>query len=93
MPPKLDGPLVFVDVDTQRDFLEPSGALFIEGSPAILANLARLTHFARDRGIPVIATACAHTSDSAEFATFAPHCLIGTTGHERVKDKNIEAAF
>ena len=45
----LDGPLRFVDVDTQRDFLEPDGALFIAGSGAIRPNLARLTRF-RARG-------------------------------------------
>ena len=82
---KLDGSLVFVDVDTQRDFLEPSGALFIEGSQAILANLLRLTAFARERLIPVIATACAHTSDSSEFRDFPPHCVLGTIGQERVE--------
>ena len=54
----LDGPLVFVDVDTQRDFLEPDGALAIPGAEAILPNLARLTAFARRQGIPVLATAC-----------------------------------
>ena len=80
----LDGPLVFVDVDTQRDFLEPSGALFVPGSEAILPNLARLTGFARTRGIPVLATACAHAPDDPEFRQFAPHCLIGTEGQERV---------
>ena len=37
----IDGPLVFVDVDTQRDFLDPAGALFIPGSEVILAKLAR----------------------------------------------------
>ena len=42
----LDGPLVFVDIDTQRDFLEPSGGLFIPGSEPILAQLGRLTDFA-----------------------------------------------
>ena len=80
----LDGPLVFVDVDTQRDFLEPGGALFIAGSPGILANLARLTAFAREHTIPVIATACAHTADSEEMSSFGPHCMIGTRGQERV---------
>ena len=38
----LEGPLVFVDIDTQRDFLEPTGALYVPGSAEILAQLGRL---------------------------------------------------
>ncbi len=82
----LDGPLVFVDVDTQRDFLDPDGALFVAGSGAIRANLARLTRFARDRGIPILATACAHEPGDPEFAVFPPHCLVGTPGRDRVDE-------
>lgn len=80
----LDGPLVFVDVDTQRDFLEPEGALYVPGSAAILDNLARLTRFARDRGIPVLATACSHAPGDPEMTRFRPHCLAGTPGQHRV---------
>ena len=80
----LDGPLIFVDVDTQRDFLDPDGALAVPGAGPILPALARLTAFARDRGIPILATACAHAPDDAEFATFPPHCLLGTPGADRV---------
>jgi nicotinamidase/pyrazinamidase len=82
----LDGPLVFVDVDTQRDFLEPDGALFIAGSEAIRPNLARLTRFALERGIPILATACAHSEGDPEFAVFPPHCLLGTPGQGRVAE-------
>ena len=81
----LEGPLVFVDVDTQRDFLEPTGALYVPGSWAILANLARLTAFAKRHGVPVLATACAHEEDDAELALFPPHCLAGTAGQRRVE--------
>jgi nicotinamidase/pyrazinamidase len=82
----LEGPLVFVDVDTQRDFLEPDGALFISGSGRIKTNLARLTRFAREAGIPVLATACAHAEGDPEFAVFPPHCLVGTPGQERIDE-------
>ncbi len=82
----LDGPLVFVDVDTQRDFLDPGGALFIGGSAAIRPNLGRLTRFARDRGIPILATACAHAEGDPEFSAFPPHCLLGTPGQGRVEE-------
>ncbi len=80
----LDGPLIFVDIDTQRDFLEPSGALYVAGSEAIVANLRRLSEFAREHGIPVLATACAHTPDDPELRVFPPHCLIGTPGQGRI---------
>ncbi len=81
----LEGPQVFVDIDTQRDFLEPAGALFVPGSTAIVPRLARLTRFARDQAIPVLATADAHTPDDPELKTFPPHCMIGTAGQERVE--------
>ena len=77
-------PFVFVDIDTQRDFLDPDGTLFIPGSGAILANLAKLTSAARDRGIPVLATACAHTLDEPDPEPFPPHCLVGTEGQGRI---------
>jgi nicotinamidase/pyrazinamidase len=80
----LDGPLVFVDIDTQRDFLEPTGALFVPGSEAIIPNLELLTGFARTHDIPVLATACAHSADDPEFRQFPPHCMVGTPGQERI---------
>ena len=80
----LDGPLVFVDIDTQRDFLEPSGALFVPGSETILGPLGCLTACARARGIPILASACSHTPDDAELRLFPPHCLAETPGESRV---------
>src|SRR3954464_9484646 len=71
---------IFVDVDTQNDFLDPRGALFIKDSAAILDNLAALTRFAVDRGIPVLASACAHGEDDAEFKQFPRHCVTDTWG-------------
>jgi nicotinamidase/pyrazinamidase len=80
----LDGPQVFVDIDTQRDFLEPGGALFVPGAPEIILNLARLSSFANEHQIPVLATACAHTAGDPELETFPLHCMIGTRGQERI---------
>lgn len=82
--PSLDGPLVFIDVDTQRDFLEPTGALYVPGSVEIVPNLERLTRFARANRIPILATACAHHPDDPDPEPFPPHCLIGTHGARRI---------
>ncbi|MFO0908633.1 MAG: isochorismatase family cysteine hydrolase [Isosphaeraceae bacterium] len=80
----LPGPLVFVDIDTQRDFLEPTGALYVSGSEAILDNLRRLTEFARSHGVPILASACAHTEeDVEEIARFGRHCMVGSPGQAR----------
>lgn len=81
----LEGPQVLVDIDTQRDFLEPTGALFVPGSTAIVPNLVLLTRFARDHRFPILATACAHTPEDPELKTFPPHCMMGTAGQERVE--------
>lgn len=80
----LNGPLVFVDVDTQKDFF-PSGALCVPGSEFILGQLRRLTEHARAHAIPVLATACAHQPDDAELREFPPHCMVGTEGQRRVE--------
>ena len=81
----LEGPLVFVDIDTQRDFLEESGALYVPDSRSILANLERLSRFAAGRGIPILATACCHSADDPELSQFPPHCMAGTDGQRRVE--------
>jgi nicotinamidase/pyrazinamidase len=80
----LEGPLVFVDIDTQRDFLEPTGALYVSGSREILPNLRRLTAFARTHHVPTLATACAHSADDPELTQFPRHCMTGTEGQRRV---------
>jgi nicotinamidase/pyrazinamidase len=85
----LEGPLVFLDIDTQRDFLEPTGALYVPGSEEILPNLDRLTRFASSHRIPIIATACAHRPDDPELRRFPPHCMTGTPGQLRVTATSI----
>ena len=80
--------MVFFDIDTQRDFLEPSGSLYVPGSTEIVPNLARLTEFARTHDIPILATACAHLPDDPELTQLPPHCMAGTPGQERVPATN-----
>ena len=81
----LEGPLVFVDIDTQRDFLDPAGTLYVPGSTEILPNLARLSRFATKHHIPILATACAHHDDDPELTRFPFHCMVGTIGQERAE--------
>jgi nicotinamidase/pyrazinamidase len=74
---------VFFDVDTQLDFLYPSGALYVPGAEAIVDRVAALNHCAATHGIPVISTMDAHTPDDSEFRDWPPHCITGTPGQRK----------
>ena len=89
--------LFFWDVDSQQDFLRPSGALHVPGSEAIIPLLGRLTRFAREKQIRIIASADDHSpgdrelSDHPDFTeTFPPHCLRGSPGQARVTEAPLE---
>jgi nicotinamidase/pyrazinamidase len=75
---------VFVDVDTQVDFMLPHGHLYVPGAETIIPNLERLIAFAREHGVPVISSMDAHSAQDPEFAQFPPHCVKGTPGQEKI---------
>ncbi len=74
---------VFFDVDTQADFLDSSGALYVPGAETIVDRVAALNRFAAAHGIPVISTMDAHTPDDPEFSDWPPHCIAGTSGQRK----------
>jgi nicotinamidase/pyrazinamidase len=74
---------VFVDVDTQFDFLFPAGALYVPEADRILPLLERLARQAAAHGIPVLSTTDAHAEDDVEFASWPPHCVAGTLGQRK----------
>ncbi|MEQ1887004.1 MAG: isochorismatase family cysteine hydrolase [Bryobacteraceae bacterium] len=74
---------VFVDVDTQIDFLFPAGALYVRGSEALVPKFAALNRYAASKGIPVISTMDAHSENDPEFKNWPPHCVVGTTGQQK----------
>ena len=71
---------IFLDIDTQFDFMAPAGALYVPGAEALLPTLERLTHFAVSSGIPILASADTHAPDDPEFQQFPPHCVRDTRG-------------
>src|SRR5208337_828578 len=80
------GRLVFLDVDTQVDFMLPSGRLYVPHAEEIIPNLAELMLWARDHGIPIISSADTHAVDDPEFAQWPPHCVAGTPGQRRIPE-------
>ncbi|HEV2379214.1 MAG TPA: nicotinate phosphoribosyltransferase [Terriglobia bacterium] len=78
--------IVFLDVDTQVDFMDPNGALYVPGAEQILPNLRKLVEHAREHRIPWIASADAHSADDPSFARWPPHCVVGTPGQRRIPE-------
>jgi nicotinamidase/pyrazinamidase len=83
---------IYVDVDTQYDFCDPAGALFVPGAPAAAAVCGQLVRHAATRGEMILGSVDSHTHEAWEFATnanrgpggekpnFPPHCVKGTRG-------------
>jgi len=84
-------PLVFFDVDTQVDFMCPSGRLYVAGAEQIVPNLQRLMKWARENAVPVISSADAHSPDDPEFKIWPPHCVLGTPGQQRIPETQFPA--
>jgi nicotinamidase/pyrazinamidase len=70
---------VFFDIDTQIDFMYPSGALYVPGAERIVPVVAEL-----NRKAPiVISTMCSHAEDDPEFEIYGHHCVAGTIGQAK----------
>ncbi len=77
---------IFWDVDTQVDFIEPAGKLYVPGAEKLRPNLKRLTEYAAANGILVVGDVCVHQPDDPEFQEYPPHCLAGTPGAEKIPE-------
>ena len=76
--------VVFMDIDTQVDFIMPNGALYVAGAEKLLPIFEEISTLALHKGIPVWASADAHHVNDPEFNQFPPHCLKGTPGQKKV---------
>src|SRR5436190_17595098 len=76
--------MIFVDGDTQHDFMDANGALAVPDAETIKPNIECLLRTASEKGITTISSRCAHEPGDPEFAVFPPHCLEGTPGAERI---------
>jgi len=74
----------FFDVDTQRDFMSPAGALYVPGARMVSGNIRRLVAHAAGKGIRLFSTVDAHAVEDPEFEDFPPHCVVGSWGQEKI---------
>jgi nicotinamidase/pyrazinamidase len=85
--------VVFWEVDTQADFMLPSGKLYVPGAEKLLPNIERLTQAARDGRVFLVSHGCVHPEGDPEFQTFPPHCLAGTPGSKMVPEALTDRVF
>lgn len=87
--------LAFFDVDTQEDFINPQGALYVKGSDRLEENFRRLIAFAKQNGIQLFGSVDTHYGDEAHkqkewselkrwAGPFPDHCIKGTPGHQKI---------
>lgn len=81
---------VFMDVDSQLDFLYPAGALYVPHAERIVPAIAHLNRYAAERGIAVVSTTDAHFEDDAEFLIWPRHCVAGTLGQRKAESTLLE---
>jgi nicotinamidase/pyrazinamidase len=79
------------DVDTQVDFMESRGKLYVPGAEEVAPAMERLVDAARAAGVVHVASADDHELTDPEISekpdfrnTYPPHCLRGTRGAEKI---------
>ncbi|MEM7153266.1 MAG: cysteine hydrolase family protein [Myxococcota bacterium] len=79
---------ILVDVDTQFDFVDSKGALYVEAVASVHEAIESELAAAEAAGDPIIGSVDSHAYDAWEFnangGPFPPHCIKGTPGWLRV---------
>jgi nicotinamidase-related amidase len=85
---------IFFDVDTQNDFMNGNGALYVPDAESIKPTLEQLTKYACEKGIPVFGSVDRHfgtieykdrESELAKYGgPFPEHCMDGTEGQKKI---------
>lgn len=84
---------IFWNVDTQEDFIDQAGKLYVQGAEEIRPVLKQITDFAKSEGIRVVNTCDYHHINSEELSSlpdyvtsFPQHCLAGTSGADFISE-------
>lgn len=89
----MNEPLVFFDVDTQIDFMEAEGSLYVKGAEDIKPHLRQLINYARKHHMPILSSADAHPPDDPSFRQWPPHCVVDTRGQKRIEETTVPNAY
>jgi len=94
---------IFYDVDTQKDFMNEKGALYVPDAESIKPNLKLLTDFARENFIPVVGSVDRHfgTEEYKERegelkvwgGQFPNHCMNETFGQMKICETRVRKGW
>ena len=80
----------FYDVDTQRDFMLPDGALYGASASGIIATLKAVNDFAREKHVRIVASVDRHFAGDRELRSaggpYPDHCMSGTAGQLKIDE-------
>ena len=91
---------IFFNVDTQKDFMNKDGALYVSNAESIKGNLSKLTQYAIKNNIQIVASVDKHfgTKEFAEVEAeltkyggpFPNHCMHGTEGYNQITETSVD---
>lgn len=83
--------IVFWNVDTQYDFVNPKGSLYVKGAEMLIPLWEEILSFVRTHDIRLVSTKDHHFLDSEEISdtpnfvtSFPPHCIAYEEGEKSV---------
>lgn len=82
------GRILLWDVDTQRDFMNPEGKLYVPGAENTLPRIRQLQDEAIRRGYSMAGSVDAHEPEDPEFKLFPEHCVYGTPGQKKIMESS-----
>lgn len=89
--------VLFWNVDTQFDFVEPQGKLYVPDAELLKPVWKELTNLAANKNLKVVNTADFHYPNSVELSsepdfisTFPAHCMANTPGAKYVTETEPE---
>jgi nicotinamidase/pyrazinamidase len=91
---KMAGLKIFYDVDTQHDFMDKDGALYVPGAEETKPNLKRLTDYAKKEFIPIWGSKDRHFENDPELkrngGPFPDHCMDKNYGMELIPETDYD---
>lgn len=75
---------VLVDLNTQRDFFDPSGACPVVGTEDLHRRLRRVVAWAKRNQVPIVSSMASHRAWECGVRGFALHCIEGSVGQGKL---------